>query len=80
MKACEVIAYHSKEGKITPLKIKIYEGDDASVFVIKSCVELTQNYRQKDILRFRCKITVNEVLREIELIFNKTDMTWFIKE
>lgn len=77
MKPCEVIASHTESGQVVPLKIKVYEGDESTVFVIKSYVELPQTY-QKDIKRYRCKVVINDILRECELIFYKDNLKWFL--
>lgn len=80
MKSCDVIAYTSKEGKVMPFKIRVYEGDETNVFTINSCKEMPQYYKQNDIKRYKCRSVINDEIKEYELIFHKNDMKWFIKE
>lgn len=77
MMPCEVITSHSEAGKVIPVKIRVREDDEYRVVIIKSCLELTQDQR-KDIKRYRCKVVINDILRECELIFYKDNLKWFL--
>jgi len=77
MQACDVIAQFDGTGKVIPLKFRVREGDEYRVVTIKSCIELTQSQR-KDIKRYRCKVVINDILRECELIFYKDNLKWFL--
>lgn len=78
MQSCDVITEHMENGHVIPLKFRIRECDEYNVFTIKSFVELPQTYGQKGIKRYRCKIVMNDVLRECELIFYKDTMKWIL--
>lgn len=77
MRPCEIIAYHLENGKVIPLKMRIYEGDKPIVLKLKSFVELTET-QQKSIKRYRCKIVVNDAIRECELTFYKDMTKWVL--
>ncbi|PNT94135.1 hypothetical protein [Clostridium thermosuccinogenes] len=77
MKSCEIIAYHQENGKTIPLKMRIYEDNKPIVLTIKSFVELTET-QQKNIKRYRCKIIVNDAIRECDLIFYKDMTKWVL--
>lgn len=78
IQACDVITEHFEDGKIIPLKFRIHEGDESHVFIIKSFVELPQIHNQKGLKKFRCKIIVNDAIRECDLTFYKDMTKWVL--
>lgn len=77
MKPCEIIASHTEAGQVIPLKIKVREGDESQIFAVKSFVELSQA-QQKNIRKYRCKIVVNDTIRQCELLFYINETRWVL--
>jgi len=42
--------------------------------------KLPQQYNQKNIKKYKCKILINEMLHECELVFHIYEMKWYITE
>lgn len=78
MKTIDVITVHKTNGEISPIRFRINEGDDSIVVPIKSAIlyEKQRLSRDNDILKFRCKVIINEVLKSCDIQFHIQQMRW----
>lgn len=88
LKPIDVICKHSKEGQITPLKIRVVDEDgENQEYRIKEYRDLTGMgtrttsdgvYVKNDTLVFECKILSFDRVQTIRLYYNPTKMIWMM--
>lgn len=80
MRPIDVIATHKTSGEITPLRFRINEGDESIVVPIKSAILYEKQHlsRDNDVLKFRCKVIVNETIKNCDIQFHMQQMRWIL--
>lgn len=73
-KSIEVICSFDEKGVIVPIKFRLMEDEFITCAVIGHRVE----ENRKDLMRFRCKVQINDTEKIAELWFYKAETRWML--
>lgn len=77
-KPVEMIAQHSSEGKVLPMRFRIAMDDDVKAFDIKVRNQEELVIDKKRVLSFNCEFIDNGYRRNCEIRFDTVNLMWSI--
>ncbi|GFP76303.1 hypothetical protein [Clostridium fungisolvens] len=79
-KNIEMVAAFNKEGKIVPVRFRVFSEDESySVFTVSKILKVDEiKIDRIETIIFTCISTINEVQKNIELKYIKDTCKWYL--